>query len=166
MHRTQQILPTIRPPRAEDATAIWSLVQKSGSLDSNSPYAYLLLCTDFSEAGAVAEADGEIVGFLVGYRPPTRPETYFVWQIAVADAYRGRGIAPALLDAVLDRMLPLEVKFLEATVTASNAASWALFRGFARHASAPCFEQPAFPSDLFPDGAHEEEVRIRIGPLD
>lgn len=156
---------TIRSPRAPDASAIWNLVEKSGALDSNSPYAYLLLCTDFSDTGAVAEANGEIVGFVLGYRPPARPETYFVWQIALADAYRGHGIASALLDAVIDRMLPLGVTFLEATVTPSNAASWALFRGFAGRAGAQCRELPAFSSELFPDRGHEEEVRIRIGPL-
>jgi L-2,4-diaminobutyric acid acetyltransferase len=61
--------------------------------------------------------------------------------------------------------MPRGVTHLEATVTPSNQASWALFRGFAKRAGAACHEIPAFPSHLFPDGDHEEEVRIRIGPL-
>ncbi|MGH0029644.1 MAG: diaminobutyrate acetyltransferase [Myxococcota bacterium] len=156
----------IRPPGAQDAAAIWSLVEGTGSLDLNSPYAYLLLCTDFAGSGAVAEAAGEIVGFVLGYRPPARPDVYFVWQVAVRDTHRGRGLAPALIGHVLERTLPEGVAYLEATVTPSNAASRALFKGIARRAGVGWIEHSAFPSQLFPGEAHEEEVRIRIGPLD
>ena len=58
------------------------------------------------------------------------------------------------------------MKFLEATVTPTNSASWSLFRGFAQRAGAELREVSALPSHLFPGGGHEEEVLIRIGPLD
>jgi L-2,4-diaminobutyric acid acetyltransferase len=164
-HRIDSSEAVVRPPRAEDAAGVSALVGASGSLDANSPYAYLLLCTDFAGSGAVAEADGEIVGFVLGYRPPERPEAVFVWQVAVREDQRGRGLARALLDDVLARTMPDGVTHLEATVTPSNGASWALFRGFAKRVGAPCREVAAFSSHLFPDGDHEEEVRIRIGPL-
>lgn len=164
-HLAERISPEIRPPREQDAEGIWNLVQETPPLDGNSPYAYLLLCTDFAATGAVAELGGEIVGFVLGYRPPARPEAWFVWQVAVCEAQRGRRLADALFDDVLRRAMPAGVTHLEATVTPSNRASWALFRGFAERVGATCRELPAFPSHLFPDGAHEDEVRIRIGPL-
>lgn len=140
-------------------------MHRTPGLDSNSPYAYLLLCTDFAATGAVAERAGRVVGFVLGYRPPERIEVYFVWQIGVAAGERRRGIAGALIEYVLERTFSRGVAFLEATVTPSNGASWSLFRGLAKRAGAACREAPAFPSHLFPDAAHEEEVRIRIGPL-
>ena len=158
-------VPDIRRPRAADAAGIWQLVERTPSLDSNSPYAYLLLCTDFASTGAVAELGGEIAGFVLGYRPPARPEACFVWQVGVGETARGRGLAGALLDHVLSGLLAEGVRFLEATVTPSNGASWSLFRSFARRAGVACREAPAFPSTLFPDGDHEEEVLVRIGPL-
>lgn len=156
----------IRPPRETDAAGVHRLVDATPALDANSAYAYLLLCTDFADSGAVAEADDRIVGFALGYRPPTRPEACFVWQVAVSEEERGRGLAAALLENVVARTIPAGVKFLEATITPSNPASWSLFRGFAERAGAELREVSSFPSHLFPGGGHEEEVRIRIGPLD
>lgn len=144
---------------------MWRLVQGTPVLDANSAYAYLLLCTDFAETSAVAEGPAGIAGFALGYRPPARPDAYFVWQVGVADAHRGHGLGRALLTWVVDRSYADGVRFLEATVTPSNEASWSLFRAFARDAGAPLRQETAFPAHLFPSGEHEEEVRIRIGPL-
>ena len=164
-HSSGWVEPTIRAPRASDAAAVWALVQKTPALDANSPYAYLLLCTDFAATGAVAEAGDALVGFVLGYRPPTRPEAYFVWQIAVREDQRGRGLGRALLDTALANVVTRGVSFLEATVTPSNQASQSLFAGFANRVGAPCREVPVFPSELFPDGRHEREILLRIGPL-
>jgi len=164
-HSSRWVEPAIRAPRASDAAAVWALVQETPALDANSAYAYLLLCTDFAATGAVAEADDELVGFVLGYRPPTRPEAYFVWQIAVRENQRGRGLGRDLLHAVLAQTLARGVSFLEATVTPSNRASRSLFAGFANRIGAPCREVPVFPSELFPDGRHEREILLRIGPL-
>jgi L-2,4-diaminobutyric acid acetyltransferase len=157
--------PEFRPPSPGDAAEIWQLVQQTPALDANSPYAYLLLCTDFAETCAVAEARGEVTGFLLGYRPPERPESYFVWQVGVSEDHRGRGVAAGLLDWTFARLVDAGVRFLEATITPSNEASRSLFQGFARRRDAAFQELPGFPSQLFPNGAHEEEVRIRIGPI-
>lgn len=140
-------------------------MKQTSALDENSPYAYLLLCTDFAETGAVAEGDGGLAGFVLGYRPPARPESYFVWQIGVANEARGQGLGHALLEWVVDRARPLGVRFLEATVTPSNHASQALFEAFARRTGSAVSEETAFAADLFPGADHEAEVRIRIGPL-
>lgn len=138
---------------------------RTPALDPNSAYAYLLLCTDFADTSAVALCGGRMAGFVLGYRPPSRPDVYFVWQIAVCEEARGRGIGHSLIRHVLGRVVPEGVAFLEATVTPSNRASWALFRGFARASSLECDESLAFPSHLFPNEGHEDEVRIRIGPV-
>jgi len=89
-----------------------------------------------------------------------------VWQIGVATHARGRGLGRALLHALLDRLAPTGVRYLEATVTPSNTASLRLFRGVAADAGAACVESLYFPTDQFPAGeVHEEEHLLRIGPV-
>jgi L-2,4-diaminobutyric acid acetyltransferase len=155
----------IREPSLRDAGPVWQLVRDSGVLDLNSPYAYLLLCSDFARTSAVAETAGRIDGFVGAYRPPRRPESVFVWQVVTACGVRGRGLGSRLLGAVLERPACRGVRFLEATVTPSNRPSRALFHGFARRSGVPLVEEPAFGAELFPGPDHEEEVRFRIGPF-
>ncbi len=151
-----------RPPAPRDAAAIWRLAGDSGSLDLNSPYAYLLVCSEFAATSVVAEAGGEVVGFVAAFRPPERPQAVFVWQVAVAARWRGYGIGHCLLERAVRAA---GARFLEATVTPSNRASRRLFEGFARRYAVACRESPAFGAELFPGAEHEPEVRLCIGPF-
>ena len=155
----------MRPPGLDDAAAIWALVRESKVLDLNSPYAYLLLCSDFAETCVVAESAGRLVGFVGAYRPPPRPHSVFVWQIVTAREARRSGLGASLLDSLLARRACRGAQFVEATVTPSNEASRALFQGFAQRRGVPLLCEPAFAGELFPTADHEEEVRVRIGPL-
>ncbi|GGI06424.1 diaminobutyrate acetyltransferase [Egicoccus halophilus] len=157
-----------RGPAASDAADVWRLARDSGALDLNSPYAYLLWCTDFATTTVLAEdATDRRVGFVGGYRPPTDPEAAFVWQVAVAADQRGRGLGRRLLDAFLSRPGTRDGRWLTATVTPSNAASLALFRGYADARGVGCDEHERFPAEVFPAeaGVHEPELALRIGPL-
>lgn len=154
-----------REPVAADAVAIGALVDRCRVLDPNSTYCYLLLATHFAATCAVAVRAGRIVGFVSGYLVSSEPSTLFIWQVAVDPAARGQGVALRLLAAILDRPACRAVRHLEATVTPSNAASWALFRALARDRRARIDRRPHFTSaDL--GGAHEPEDLVRIGPFD
>lgn len=159
---------TYRPPTVEDASGIWRLVRDSGVLDCNSAYVYLLLCRDFAKTCLVATVESIIVGFVTGYRRPENSRTLFVWQIGVAADWRGRRIGSALLDRVVQRArAETPVDFVEATVAADNPASRKLFQSFASAMNVPLHESAAdgFPAELFPDGQHEAEPIIRLGPF-
>jgi L-2,4-diaminobutyric acid acetyltransferase len=132
-------------------------------LDLNSPYAYVLWSDHFAASSIVAadELDG-IVGFVTGFHPPRDPATLFVWQIGVSEDARERGVGGQMLDELL---ASTRSRWLEATVTPSNAASAALFRGAAARHEADLAESVVYPGDLFPD-PHEPEIRFRIGPID
>ena len=157
---------TLREPRPDDAADLWRLVRDGGSLDLNSPYVYLLICTDHAATSVVAadQAD-QPVGFVAAYRPPPDPTAAVVWQIGVAEQARGRGLAKRLLKAMLSREANRDAKELTATVTPDNRASLALFRGVAPDLSATVEERERFPAEVFPVG-HEPELELRIGPLD
>lgn len=154
----------IESPRVADAGSLWRLARDGGALDLNSSYAYLLWCHDFADTSVVARAEGSVVGFITGYLRPTAPETLMVWQVAVATSHRGKGLAARLLDGLLDRVLPLGVRYLETTVTQDNEASNRMFRSLAARRSAAVDRSALFESGDFPDG-HDTEFRYRIGPL-
>jgi len=140
---------------------MWRLARDSGALDLNTSYAYLLLARDFACTCRVAVVDGEVVGFLLGYRRPQEPDTLFVWQVAVDPAQRGRQLAGRLLaDAAAG------ARYVEASITADNTASQRLFARFAADRGAPLERGELFAADDFPDPGHETEGLVRIGPLE
>lgn len=145
------------------------LVAETKVLDLNSTYAYLLMATDFADTSIVADRDGHLCGLITGYHPPTRPGVLFVWQVAVAGAVRGTGLAATMLDTLTRQVRadrhghPVTV---EATVAPSNSASRAFFAAFARRHGLPMTEHSFFVSEhLDADGAHEDEPVLRIGPI-
>lgn len=157
---------TFRHPDVPDGTAIWHLVREVGTLDRNSVYAYLLMCRDFADTCVVAALDGEILGFITGYRPPRRDNAVFVWQVGVSPEARGQRLASRMLDQLLLSDGCDGVNYLETTVGPSNMASRAMFASLARRLGAELTESAGFDSALFPGSEHEPEPVLRIGPFD
>ncbi len=141
---------------------MWRLARDGGELDLNSSYAYLVLAEDFAATCRVAVSAGEVVGFVLGYRPPERESSVFVWQVAVRGDQRGRRLARRMLDDLVDG-LP-GVHTLEATVTEDNTASRRLFASFARSRGAELTWSGGLPAAAFPD-EQDAEPRLHIGPL-
>lgn len=155
----------IRAATVADGASIWRLVSECKVLDTNSCYAYLLIGRDFGETTLVAHIGDELVGFVSAYIPPTRQDVIFVWQIGVASAGRGRGIAKRLLVELVSLPSCRNVRHLEATITPSNTASMKLFRSLAQHLQAEVAVLPGFCSEDFGSAGHESEDLIRIGPI-
>lgn len=141
---------------------MWGIASASGVLDVNSRYAYLLWCRDFAGTSVVARSEGEPVGFVTAYRRPDEQGTLFVWQVAVVERARGLGVAGAMLEELVRRVPGID--HLEATVTADNLASAALFTAFARKRGASVHRAELFGTNLLGAG-HEAELLFRIGPI-
>lgn len=155
----------LRKPGTEDGPAVWRMVRES-SLDLNSPYAYLMWFRYYRETSLVADRAGEPAGFVTGFMPPEDPQAYFVWQVGVSEAARGNGLATDMILTALQREACRDVRYIEATVTPSNDASLALFRGLAKKLDSGCEESVCFPDRLFPVEGHESEWLLRIGPFE
>lgn len=154
---------TTRRPSIDDGIRLWEIARNTEVLDLNSTYAYTLLCRDFADSSIVAEHDGAIAGFVTGYRRPDRPDTLFVWQVAVDAAHRGHGIASRMLIDLLEHLAVRGVSRLETTITASNTASQELFGSvakkrrstltvrdlFASHHISPTESDPHEPEQLY-----------------
>lgn len=155
-----------RKPTLEDAGVVHALIEECKPLDVNSQYAYMLLCTHFAGTCAVAEQDGKVVGFVSGYRKPDDKSVLFVWQVAVSPRGRGQGVGQRLLQEILSRTDQAAVRYVEATISPSNRASWALFESLAKKLGARCATQTLFRVEDFGGQEHEEERLLRIGPIE
>lgn len=156
----------IRKPDLNDGESIYFLVTKSPPLEINSVYSYLLVCSHFDQTSVVCELEDDIVGFTSGYIHPNQDDTLFIWQIAVSDYMRVKGIARKMLLDILGRRELGDVKYLETTVTSDNDSSKSLFNSLARQLDAPVTEESYFSEKVFQKTGHPEEFIIRIGPFD
>lgn len=153
----------LRRPTPEDGAALHNLVERCPPLDTNSRYCNLLQVSHFRDTAIVAEQNGQLAGFVSGYRIPDREDVLFVWQVGVAPEGRGQGLAPRMLLSLLERHA--DVRYLETTVTPGNEASAAVFQKVADTLDARLTRSVLFESGTHFDGEHDEEVLFRIGPF-
>ncbi len=158
-----------------DARWLHDLIVRCPPLDVNSLYAYALLATHHSATCFVAIQDQRICAAVTGYIPPRQPDTYFLWQVAVAPEQQGTGLGSKLLDHIYQHcMLPNHLSHLETTISPGNSASQRLFSRFAKCHQVAITHTPLFSSlDLQPvrqaDGLqgqteqHEAEHLYRLG---
>lgn len=157
---------TLRKPKAEDGQAVHRLVERCQPLDPNSMYCNLLQSSHFANTAVAAECDGELLGFVSGYRIPQRPKTLFVWQVAVSAAARGQGLASRMLQAILRRAENQDIQAIETTITPDNKASWALFERLARTLDCQIDTEVMFDKQQHFNGKHETEMLLKLGPFD
>lgn len=155
----------LRVPDAEDGPALFDLIAACPPLDRNSRYCNLLQVTHFAETAVVAELDGDVVGAITGYLKPQDPTTLFIWQVAVHERARGRRLATRMMEAIADREVCRQVRFLETTIEPDNAASWKAFEKFAEARNAPSDQSLLFSRERHFAGTHGDEVLLRIGPF-
>lgn len=148
-------------PSKEDGAAMWALADRS-TLDTNSPYKYILMSEYFTDTCVVAKQHNQVVGFITAFHSPNKPDTLFIWQVGVDSSQQGKGIATKMLHFLLEKN---GVNYVEATITPSNKASQSLFQKLARDYQTDIRSEEFFTEDLFPDEGHEEEFRFIIGPL-
>jgi L-2,4-diaminobutyric acid acetyltransferase len=162
----------LRRPVSEDGILVHQLVGHCPPLDENSLYCNLLQASHFAETSVAAElvrstgeAQAELAGFVSGYLLPDRPDTLFIWQVAVSEQARGLGLAGRMLREILQRPGCKGLRYLQTTITPGNRTSWALFRGLARKLNACCNESLLFSRDRHFMGRHDDEILLRIGPF-
>lgn len=155
----------LRPPVREDGMSVFRLIERCPPLDPNSSYCNFLQCSHFSETSVAAISEDELVGFISGYSEPAKPDTLFVWQVAVDERGRGAGLASRMLQDILSRPGNEGFRYLETTITQSNQASWTLFRSLAKKLSAEIQSSTWLDKQTHFDGQHDSEELVRIGPF-
>lgn len=155
----------LQKPGVEHASAIYRLVENCKPLDLNSEYLYLLLCAHYSDTCVAAFLEDQLVGAATGYLLPERPQTLFVWQIAVSPKVRKLGLGRQMIRHLLNRKACSAVDVVEATVSPSNKASLGLFESLARDFNTEFQQSSFFEKKLFFNKNHEEENLVRVGPF-
>ena len=156
---------TLRKPESKDGQLVHELIRHCPPLDINSLYCNLLQCTHFSDSSVAAFIDENIVGFISGYFVPGHFDTLFIWQVAVSEEVRGRGIGLRMLNHILNRPQCDDVNFVETTITESNNASWGLFKKLASQFDVPLNHKVMFDKETHFNGEHDTEMLVSIGPI-
>src|SRR5690554_1814461 len=95
------------------------------------------------------------------YEPrPMRPFRRYLHSGRTRQA--GPGLGKRMLTSLLTRPGCEDVRRLETTITRSNAASWGLFRGFARDMGGDIADAPHFERDAHLGGLHATEHLVTI----
>lgn len=152
-------------PTVEDGQYIWHLVKHTGVLDLNSSYSYLLWAKYFSNTSIVVKSGQKVVGFISAFIAPEKEDTLFVWQVAVDESMRGKGLATRMLREILCGNRCRNIQYLETTVTPSNVASTALFKKLAKELNTQYTIVEGFTEEQFPGKGHEAEELYKIGPF-
>ncbi|GAA3959171.1 diaminobutyrate acetyltransferase [Gordonia caeni] len=144
----------------DDGMRLWEIARDSQVLDVNSSYAYVLWCHDFPDTSIVAESDGGVVGFVTGYRKPSRPDVLMIWQVAVDADQRGRGIAARMLVELFERCRAEGVTSMQTTISPDNDGSKHLFASAAKTLGLGFRSESLFAATLFPDAHQPEDLYI------
>lgn len=152
-------------PTLNDGYAVHRLIKSCPPLDVNSAYCNFLQSGHFAQTSILAKAGDQCVGFISGYVKPEDANTLFIWQVAVNDSARGKGLAGKMLDGLLQRPNLNDVQYLETTITAKNKASWALFTRLAHRLEAGLNKIDYLDQQTHFQGDHESESLVRIGPF-
>lgn len=155
----------LKIPSLQHGMDVFNLVARCPPLDANSSYCNLLQCSHFSETSVAAYMGDEMVGFVSAYRIPDHPHILFIWQVAVAERARGRGLASRMVGHILERPQCASVTYLETSITQSNAASWAFFKRLAQRLRADLNSTSWMEKDVHFDGQHDSEKRVCLGPF-
>ncbi|GLQ32988.1 diaminobutyrate acetyltransferase [Litoribrevibacter albus] len=156
---------TLEAPNAEQGALVHKLVSECPPLDTNSMYCNLLQSHHFAATSVAATYNSKLVGFISGYIIPQRPDTLFIWQVAVASSARGIGLASKMLNHILQRPQCIHISHLETSITASNTGSWKLFERLARELNAPLERSVLFDRARHLNNEHDTEHLVHIGPF-
>jgi L-2,4-diaminobutyric acid acetyltransferase len=96
---------------------------------------------------------------------PERPETLFVWQVAVGEKARGQGLAGRMLKEILSREHNRDIKRIETTITPDNKASWGLFESLARKLDTEISSSVMFDRQQHFADQHDTEMLVKVGPF-
>lgn len=155
---------TFRSPDVSHAAHISSMVKQHDQLDDNSEYIYAIWCTYFAPNTAVALDGNEVLAFITGFRPPSDPQTFFLWQTCAKPRHGIPNLGVDLIQYAAEREIGRGARTIEASVAVDNKPIKLLMKTLCRRLGGKLETGVLFASDtLSRDGdEHHEEVLYRI----
>jgi ribosomal protein S18 acetylase RimI-like enzyme len=105
----------------------------------------------FHATSTIAEADGVLAGFLIGFLSPSQPDAAYIHFIGVDPALRGRGLARVLYERFFALASAGDRRVVRAITAATNAQSIAFHTamGFTVTPPIPHYDGDAAPKVVF-----------------
>lgn len=134
---------TIRPARPADYDSIAAVVNDWWGRDVQGGLPRLFL-NHFYPTSLIAEHDGAMAGFLIGFHSPTQPPEAYIHYIAVHPAHRRNGLASRLYENFLTAATRSGCTVARAVTAPINERSMAFHRrmGFTVSAPIPNYDGP------------------------
>jgi GNAT superfamily N-acetyltransferase len=120
---------TLRHLRPDDFPAVVAVADEWWDGRQMAPLFHRLYFDHFGSTSFVAERDGRIVGFLIGFLSPSQPAVAYSHLVAVDPAERGQGIGRRLYDTFTELARHDGRQEIHAICVPSNKTSIAFHRG-------------------------------------
>lgn len=78
---------------------------------------------ELGEKALIAEEDGEVVGFLLGFLAPTSPPTAYVHLVGINPDHRRKGVGKELYAQFIERAKRADARRIKAITTVGNEGS-------------------------------------------
>ena len=150
-------------PTKENGSAIAKLVQCCPPLDLNSTYHYLIQSHYFNQTCSVAFEGEKVIAFVSGFIKPTNKNCLFIWQVAINEDYRGKGLGIELIEFLLDQNKNISI--IETTITKNNIASRRMFQKIVEKYQARMSEEILFDKYEEFSNEHDSEILVTISPI-
>jgi predicted GNAT superfamily acetyltransferase len=118
--------PVIRPLQPSDYDRVIAVVDEWWGGRSMSAMLPKLFFVHFADTSFASDEEGELDGFLCGFRSQTFADEAYVHFVGVDPARRGRGVARAMYERFFDAVAPRGV--VRAVTSPGNEASVAFHR--------------------------------------
>ncbi len=151
-------------PDLKDGYEVNQLVKQCKPLDENSVYCNILQCYHFKDTSICVRYSGEICGFVSGYIIP-QTNSLFIWQVAVSETQRGKGLALKMISKILESEACSNVNNIKTSITNSNTSSQRLFTKIADKYSTQIKSEAFINQANHFNGEHESEYLYTVGPL-
>jgi predicted GNAT superfamily acetyltransferase len=140
----------VRPARPEDYEAIVAVVDDWWGRPMARMLPRLFL-DHFHRTSLVAERDGELLGFLIGFHSASAPHRAYIHFVGVAPAARGTGLARRMYEKFFEASIQDGCTTVSAITSPMNTASVAFHKalGFTVIGPVPDYDGPGVDRIVF-----------------
>jgi L-2,4-diaminobutyric acid acetyltransferase len=117
----------IRKTREGDFLKVHEFVEKCDVLVTHPEHFYKIILRYFGDSCFLAEKQGNVIGFLMGFFSQKTPSTYFLWQIGTDASMRREGIGKKLITYAEQDLKKRGCTRIELTIDPENTISKNLF---------------------------------------